>query len=82
MERGYSCTPKMPLSRGRQGEKGKGVEVNNSTGTTKRGITEWTISKFRLEIKSNHVTGLTSFCYLICGGMKTIAIWELVFYLE
>jgi len=51
MERGYSCTPKMPLSRGSQGQKGKGVEVNNSTGTTKRGITEWTISKFRLEIK-------------------------------
>lgn len=82
MERGCNCTPKISVSGGSQGENGKIVEVKNTTGKMRKGLTEWTISKFRLEIKSNHVTGLISFCYLICGGTKNIAIWEPVFYLE
>lgn len=82
MERGCNCTPKIAVSGGSHGGNGKIVQVKNTTGTTKKSVTEWTISKFRLEIKSNHVTGLISFCYLIRGGMKNIAIWEPAFYLE
>lgn len=53
----------MPVSGGSQGEKGELVELENNIGTPKKGINELSISKFRLEIKSNHITGLLSLCY-------------------
>ena len=48
----------MPVSGTRQGEKGELAKLKNNTGTRKKGINELTISKLRLEIKGNCVTGL------------------------
>lgn len=58
MERRCNRTPKMPVSGTRQGEKGEQAKLKNTTGIRKKGIPELTISKLRLEIKGNHVTGL------------------------